>query len=348
MKKVSVIIPVYRVKNYISIAVKSVLEQTYQDFELLIIDDGCPENSVEVCQQFTDSRIQIIRQSNRGLAGARNTGIRHARGEYLAFLDGDDMWLPNKLEKHVEHLETSPNIGISFSRSALIDETGNLLGTYLMPQLQDITPPCVLCDNPIGNGSAPVIRKEVFEEIKFQDNLYGTLEGFYFDEHFRQAEDVECWLRILLQTNWQVEGIPEALTLYRVNSGGLSASLLKQYEALQKVMEKTRSYAPQLIERWGNKAEAYHLRYLARSAVRLKAGATAAQLMHKAIASYWRIIIEQPRRTLLTLAAAYMLWLLPQPVYCQIEKMAANLTGAKQKRRIDRDRLQSVSADRVS
>ena len=94
MKKVSVIIPVFRVEKYINAAVKSVLEQTYKEIEILIVDDESPDQSVEICKQFKDSRIKIIRQSNRGLAGARNTGIRHAQGEYLAFLDGDDIWLP--------------------------------------------------------------------------------------------------------------------------------------------------------------------------------------------------------------------------------------------------------------
>lgn len=337
MKKISVIIPVYRVEKYINAAIKSVLEQTYKDFEIIIVDDGSPDQSVEICQQFKDYRTKIIRQTNRGLAGARNTGIRHAQGEYLAFLDGDDIWLPNKLEKHIEHLESSPKVGVSFSRSALIDETGNLLGTYLMPKLQDITPPCLLCDNPVGNGSSAVIRKEVFEAIKFQDNLYGSVEDFYFDEHFRQAEDVECWLRIVIQTEWQIEGIPEALTLYRVNSGGLSASLLKQLESLQNVIEKTRSYAPELIAHWENPAKAYQLRYLARSAVRLQSGSMAVKLINQALATHWRIAFEQPRRTLMTLVAAYLLWLLPQPFYSQIEGMAAKITGSTQKRRITQD-----------
>ncbi|MBD1935704.1 MULTISPECIES: glycosyltransferase family 2 protein [Cyanophyceae] len=334
MKKFSVIIPTYKVEKYIAAAIESVLNQTYQNFEIIVVNDDSPDRSIEICQQFTDSRIKIVSQKNRGLAGARNTGIRHAQGDYIALLDGDDLWLPEKLEKHFEHLESSPAVGISFSRSAFIDEAGNSLGTYLMPKLKEITPPDLLRDNPVGNGSAAVIRKEVLEAIKFQDNFYGTVEYFYFDDVFRQAEDIECWLRILLQTNWKIEGIPEALTLYRVNSGGLSASLLNQFEALQKVIEKTRSYAPELIAQWENPTKAYQLRYLARSAVRLKAGSMAVQLMHQALAAHWRLVFEQPRRTLMTLAAAYMLWLLPQPLYAQIEAVAAKMTAATQKRRI--------------
>lgn len=338
MKKVSVIIPVYQVEKYISTTIKSVLEQTYQGFEIIIVDDGSPDQSIEICQQFNDARIKIIRQKNRGLAGARNTGIRHAQAEYLAFLDGDDIWLPHKLEKHVEHLESSPNVGVSFSRSALIDESGKPNGTYLMPKLKEITPPCFLCDNPVGNGSAAVIRQEVLAAIKFQDNLYGEVEDFYFNDHFRQAEDVECWLRIAILTNWQFEGIPEALTLYRVNSGGLSASLLKQLESLQKVIDHTRSYAPELIAEWEKPATAYQLRYLARSAVRLQNGSMAVKLINQAIKTYSRLVLEEPRRTLMTLAAAYLLWLLPKRFYSTVEAIAANMTGARQRRRITQDR----------
>lgn len=337
MKKVSVILPAYRVEKSIAAAVKTVLEQTYKDFELFIVDDGSPDKSVEICQQFTDPRIKIFRQENRGLAGARNTGIRHAQGEYLAFLDGDDLWLPEKLEKHVEHLEDSVAVGVSFSRSAFIDEAGNLLGTYLMPKLKDITPPYLLRENPVGNGSAAVLRREVVEAIKFQDNIYGTVEDFYFDEHFRQAEDIDFWLRIAIQTDWQIEGISEALTLYRVNSGGLSASLFKQLEYLERVIEKTRSYAPQLIAQWEGPARAYNLRYLARTAVRMQAGSMAVKLLHRALAAHWRIVPEEPRRTLMTLAAAYLLWILPQPLYYQIEAFGSKITGAIQKDRIVQD-----------
>ncbi|NEO65733.1 MAG: glycosyltransferase family 2 protein, partial [Moorea sp. SIO4G2] len=85
MKTVSIIIPVYGVEKYIASAVQSVINQTYQNFELLIIDDESPDKSVNICRKLSDNRINIIHQTNRGLAGARNTGIRHAKGDYLAF-----------------------------------------------------------------------------------------------------------------------------------------------------------------------------------------------------------------------------------------------------------------------
>lgn len=338
MKKVSVIIPVYGVENYIAATIQSVLAQTYTNFELLIINDATQDKSIEICQKFVDPRIKIIHQANRGLAGARNTGIRHATGEYLAFIDGDDLWLPQKLEKHIAHLEKAPDIGVSFSRSSFINEAGKL-STYLMPKLKEITTPYLLGRNPVGNGSAAVVRSSVFEEIKFQDNLDGAVENFYFDENFSRAEDIECWIRISIQTKWQIEGISEALTLYRVNADGLSANILKQLDCWEQVIEKTRSYAPQIVTRWEHQARAYHLQYLARNAVRLQSGSIAVQLINQAISANWRILILEPRRMFLTFAAAYSLWLLPQSIYKLIETLGLKMTGANQKRRILQDKL---------
>lgn len=334
LKKVSVVIPTYRAEKYIATTLQSVLHQTYKNFEIIVVDDGSPDRSLEICRSFTDDRIKIISQKNRGLAGARNTGIRNAQGEYVALLDADDLWLPQKLEKHVAHLESNPDIGVSFSPSAFIDETGKPLGFYQITKIKDITPLDLLCRTPIGNGSAPVFRREVFEEIKFQDNLYGAVEDFYFDDHFRESEDVECWLRIAIQTNWKFEGIPEALTLYRVNSTGLSANLNKKLESWKKLIEKVRSYAPELMAEYEKPAMAYQLRYLARRAVTLKAGSVALELFHNSLSTYWRILIEEPKRTLVTGAATYLLYLLPQSFYSQIHNLSLKVTGANQKYRL--------------
>jgi glycosyltransferase involved in cell wall biosynthesis len=311
MKKVSVIIPVYNAEKYVAATIQSVLSQSYENFEIIIVDDGSPDNSIDVCKLFKDSRIKIIRQANRGLAGARNTGIRNAQGDYLAFLDADDIWLPQKLEKHVHHLNNSPTVGISFCYSAFINEKGNYTGLYQKPRkLYDITPSYVLCRNPVGNGSVPVIRREVFEDIKFQGNLHGTVEDYYFDEGLRRAEDIECWLRISIQTHWRHEGIPEALTLYRLCDSGLSANALKQLEALESVVEKTRYYAPDVIAHCEKAAKAYHTRYTVRRLVSLGNGLTAVKLFNQVIANHWRILLEEPGKTFITGIAAYLLCLL--------------------------------------
>ncbi|MBF2021559.1 MAG: glycosyltransferase family 2 protein [Hydrococcus sp. C42_A2020_068] len=344
MKLVSVIVPVYNVEKYIAQTIRSVLNQTYSNFELIVVDDESPDKSAEICRQFQDPRIRIIHQKNRGLAGARNAGIRHAKGDYLAFLDGDDLWLPEKLEKHVQHLEASSHVGVSFSRSQFIDSDGNSLGIYQMPKLKDIRPDHLLCRNPIGNGSAPVIRREVFEAIRFQKNLHGTIEDFYFDESFRQSEDIECWFRIAMQTSWQIEGIPDSLTLYRVNGEGLSANILKQLDSWEKLIEKHRTEFPELVKRWENPARAYQLRYLSRRAVRLKDGPMAVKLVNRALLTHWQILLSEPRRTILTAGAAYLLRYFPSSLYSRLESLALRTTGFLQKAKILREQLRFSSA----
>ncbi|NMF64651.1 glycosyltransferase family 2 protein [Brasilonema octagenarum] len=340
MKKISVIIPVYKVEKYVAATIQSVLEQTYTNFELLIIDDGSPDKSIEIFQQFTDNRIKIIRQENRGVAAARNVGIRHAQGEYLAFLDADDLWVPEKLEKHVEHLKKSPAVGVSFCRSSLIDEAGKPLGIYQITKLKEITPLDILCRTPIGNGSVPVIRRQVFEDIAFQDNLYGVVENFYFDDdrQLHPSEDVELWLRIAMKTKWLIEGIPEALTLYRINSQGFSAQLVKKLSSWETMLEKARAYVPAASMAELEKiAMAYQLRHLARRAVTLEAGSTAVEFAVRSLSTHWRIILEEPHRTIITLAAAYFLWLMPRKLYHQVQSVALKIAGASQKRRIQQE-----------
>jgi glycosyltransferase involved in cell wall biosynthesis len=343
MKKISVIIPVYAAEKYIADAVQSVLNQSYQHFEILLVDDGTPDASLKICEQFTDPRIKIIRQSNRGASAARNNGIRHAQGEYIAFLDADDTWVPEKLEKHINHLERSPDVGVSFSYCAFVDEAGKSLGLYNATEYKVITPGAILCRNPIANPSCLVTRREVLEEIKFQQEYNGIIEDCYFDESLRQSEDAECWLRICIKTNWKFAVIPELLATYRLHSVGNSANLLNTLESWEQLTEKVRRYAPEVIGEWENPAMAYTLRYLARKAVTMSDGSMAIKLTHKAIATHWQILLEEPRRTLVTLAAAYLLYLLPQRFYSQIKNLGLKFISANQRRRIIKDQSRQKS-----
>ncbi|MFN5725701.1 MAG: glycosyltransferase family 2 protein, partial [Pseudanabaena sp.] len=130
------------------------------------------------------------------------------------------------------------------------------------------------------------------------------------------------------------EGIPDALTLYRVNSGGLSANMMKQLDSWEKVIAKTRKYAPKFIAKWESLARAYQLRYLSRRAVRNKDGKAAVQLVNRALASNWKILIYEPRRSLITIVAAYLIWILPRSLYNGIENFALKLTGDSQRKEI--------------
>lgn len=342
-KKVSVIIPLYNADKYIERTLKSVLNQTYQNLEVIIVDDESPDNSVQVCQKFTDPRIRIVHQKNRGLAGSRNTGIRHASGEYLAFMDADDIWLPEKLEKHIAHLESNSEVGVSFSRSAFIDENDKPLGIYQITKLKDITPLDILCRSPIGNGSAAVFKKAVFEDIKFQDNLYGYVEDYYFDDTFKLSEDIECWVRIAITTNWKFAGLAQPLTLYRVHSQGLSTNLKVMLNTREDLFNKTAAYAPEQMARWVKPARAYHQRYVARRAITIHKGGVALRLMCRSIMNYWRIIIEDFQRTIETIAAAILLCVVPKPLYNKVKSLALKIIGKLQQKSINKDRLREAS-----
>jgi len=307
---ISIVMPVYNTAKYVEAAIESVLAQTFVDFELLIIDDAGPDNSIELCRAYSDPRIRIISQANRGLAGARNTGIRHARGQYIALLDSDDLWEPEKLERHIEHLWQSPEVGISYAASRMIDDDGNFLRIVQRPKLKNVTARDVFLRNPVGNGSAPVIRRQVFEDIAFINEDRNELD--YFDESFRQSEDIECWCRMALMTKWRFEGIAGAYTRYRINEGGLSANIVKQFETWSRVKARVSELDPEFADKWGPYAEAYQKRYLARRCFRMGEGALAWSLMKEALQICPRILIQEPAKTLTTIAAALVLRLRPQ------------------------------------
>ncbi|WP_323751037.1 glycosyltransferase family 2 protein [Marinobacter sp.] len=337
MPKVSVIMPVYNVASFVAQAVQSVLDQSFPDFELLIVDDCSPDNSIAICEAFSDDRIRIVKHTvNRGLAGARNTGIRNAEGKYLAFLDSDDYWDMEKLRLHVQHLDENPHIGISFSRSAFVDEHGAPTRFYQMPKLTDITPEHLFCRNPIGNGSAPVIRKATFDQIGYQSWFEGEPEIRYFDSELRRSEDIECWLRVSLQTGWTIAGIPQPLTYYRLNAGGLSAVLDKQLESWEEVALVTATYAPTFVTKHYPHAKAYQLRYLSRQAIRLRDGRASVDLFRKSMLTSKKPLREEFGRTLTTGVAAYILRMIPT-FYRTIERSASLSIGWIQRRRIAQD-----------
>ena len=306
---VSVVMPVYNTAKYVQSAIVSVLVQSFEDFELLIVDDAGTDNSIALCREFTDPRVRIISQENRGLAGARNTGIRNARGKYIALLDSDDLWEPEKLERHVAHLNASPKVGVSYAASLMMEEDGLLLRLVQRPKLRGVTARDVFLRNPVGNGSAPVIRRETLEAIAFYNHERGELD--YFDETFRQSEDIECWCRIALTTDWAFEGIHGAFTRYRINENGLSANVIRQFETWSRVRDRVVSLDPAFAARWAKTAEAYQLRYLARRCVRMGDGAMAWSLMKDALKANADILWQEPAKSLTTLGAAAVLRFLP-------------------------------------
>ncbi len=205
MPKVSVVIPAYNCERFISTAIESVLEQTYKDYEIIVVDDGSTDNTAKVLSRL-NSKIKYIFQTNGGPAKGRNTGILNARGEYVAFLDADDAWLPNKLKMQMEVLEKRSNLGLIYSDIYIIDDryfvdrNSGLRAFQVRPPHRGKVLKTLFLVNFIPTTSV-VMRKECFEKIGL------------FNPILSPIEDYDRWLR--LSVFYEVDYIDRALAKYR-------------------------------------------------------------------------------------------------------------------------------------
>ncbi|GAA6152905.1 glycosyltransferase family 2 protein [Pseudoteredinibacter isoporae] len=327
----SVVVPMYNVEKYIDQCIQSILDQTFERYEIICVDDGCTDGTVRKVKAYTDSRIRLVQQENGGLSAARNTGIRHSRGLYIAFLDSDDFWHQDKLQAHLDHFEGRANLGLSYSASLFVDEDGRELGIGQHPKVKQISARDIFCRNPIGNGSAPVLRRAALNQIAFfESNDGGDDRLFFFDEKLRQSEDVDCWLRLALSTQWEIEGIDRPLCYYRVNSEGLSCNLEKQLSSWETAISKHRVRFKSFYEEHYRLAKAYQLRYLARRAVMNKQSIAALSYVGRSLCCNISVLFQEPGRTLVTIAGAF-LTLFPGFIYRAVRELAfASLAKPKQ------------------
>ncbi len=215
MPRVSVVIPAHNSMAYLPETLESVLAQTFTDFEVLIIDDGSSDHIVTWASQIVDARVKLISQANKGLAGARNTGIGEAQGEYIAFLDADDLWEPTILEKQVPCLDDNPAIGLVHSWMLLVDEEGRSTGRVMTSEAEGNVWEKVIEKNVIACPSV-VVRRHCFETVGV------------FDPKSKPLEDWDMWIRIA--EHYPFALVRETLSYYRQ----LPNSMSKNYQAMEK------------------------------------------------------------------------------------------------------------------
>jgi len=239
---VSVIIPTYNRAHLISIAIKSVLNQTYQDFEIIVVDDGSIDNTEEIVKDFTDFRIHYIcHKYNQGVSATRNTGIRASRGEYIALLDSDDEWLPEKLSKQIKVLQyESPEVGAVYSNLCYIDENGKNTNKLLNPKKGGYIYEDLLGRNCVGPPSTLLIRKECFNRVGLFDNLLNA------------QEDWDMWIRIAKYYRFVFIKIP--LIKYRKHSSQISKNLEVKTVTANRILVK---YTDELEKRPGVHSKHY-------------------------------------------------------------------------------------------
>lgn len=232
---VSVVIATHNMARYLPLAVQSVLDQTYQLLEVLVIDDGSTDDTATVIQPFlNDHRVRYLVQGNQGQAGAKNHGVREAKGGYVAFLDADDLWDREKLERQMPLFERSDRIGVVYSGYVQIDETGRRLGLSTNKHFRGRVSGPLLIFNFIGFGTS-VVKKECFDTM-------GT-----FREDLGMGIDYELWLRF--STRYEFDYVELPLLHYRVWSGQMSNNCKRRYQNGIKTMKEFLARHPGVVDK---------------------------------------------------------------------------------------------------
>lgn len=256
MPKISVVIPAYNAMTYLPDTLNSVLGQTFTDFEVLIIDDGSTDHIQSwFAQSVIDSRVRLISQINQGLSGARNIGIKNAQGEYVAFLDADDLWVPTKLEKQTDWLDDNPAVGLIYNWTALIDAEGKPTGRIMGGNVEGDVLQEILQHNIIDCPSV-LVRRQCFENVGL------------FDCTLRSVEDWDMWIRIARCYPFAVT--KEPLVYYRQHPSNMSKNWQVMEQSFDQVIEKSFQTVPLKLQYLKNNSLGYANLILAWKALQSK------------------------------------------------------------------------------
>ncbi|HLG94867.1 MAG TPA: glycosyltransferase [Bryobacteraceae bacterium] len=313
--QVSVILPIYNAARFVREAVASVLSQSWTDLELIAIDDGSEDASACEFQQAGDCRSSLIRQEHRGPAAARNTGLRLARGRYIAFMDGDDLWLPGKLEQDVAFLDAHPEADLVFSSMRIVDEFGNGLGRTIRKWSGAVTIRDLLIEDIIGTPTV-LMRREAVEQI-------GD-----FDESMPAGSDYDYWLRAALLRPNRLYGVPRVSALYRRHPGQISADWQEQLEFWMRIMAKMRAICPEELAQVERLAGAGIHRALAATAYENGDSDDALRLFQQALRTAPMFLLSD-RRTWLLGSALVSALVLPRRVHQKLERLARTARASR-------------------
>jgi len=222
---ISVVIPTFNRAQLLGRAIRSVLEQTYENFELIVISDACTDNTCEVVRGFDDPRIRCIRhEQTRGGSAARNTGIRVARGEYIGLLDSDDEWLPSKLEKQLARFgAVSEDLGLVYSHYCFVSDASGEMVRQVTPVWRGDVVRRAL----VGCISAlPTIlaRRQCLESVGL------------FDEALPSCQDWDMWIR--LSKHCAIDYVPESLVRVYMHGKQISSALGSRIAGVERIIQK--------------------------------------------------------------------------------------------------------------
>ncbi|NEQ44096.1 MAG: glycosyltransferase [Leptolyngbya sp. SIOISBB] len=246
---VSVIIPAYNCEKTIQDTLESVRKQSYSNLEVIVIDDGSRDSTVRSVASIAeqDTRIKVFSYANAGPAVARNRGIEKSEGDFIAFLDADDLWTPDKISDQVTALQNHPQAGLAYSWIDWIDEADQFLrhGSHIDAEGDVLSQ--LLLRNFIDNGSNALVRSDVLDQIG------------QFDSTLPPSEDWDMWLRIAAK--YEFVCIPKVQVFYRILKTSLSTNILKLSQANLKIIDNFFLSYPELKATIGEQAYADKYRY---------------------------------------------------------------------------------------
>lgn len=244
--QISVIIPTYKRSAYLREAIASVLAQTFTDFELLVVDDGSSDDTAEVVAAFGDKRIHYIFQENAGRSAARNRGMAESHGEFIAFLDDDDLYLPHKLAVEVAFLERHPEVGLVASGARIIAADGSFIRDWKTWEGQP-RPTLDTCIYACALLTCAILFRRCWLDTVDQ----------WFDREMEAAEDTDFWLRLLL-AGCRMEWLPEIVAANRVHRANSQQNVAGYRSGNQRILDKLFSQPDRLPEEiLHRKAEIY-------------------------------------------------------------------------------------------
>ncbi|MEM9003507.1 MAG: glycosyltransferase [Cyanobacteria bacterium P01_F01_bin.86] len=234
MVRASVVLPVFNGAETIQETVASVLSQTCEDLELIIINDGSTDNTLTILAKIRDARLKIFSFPNAGLSASRNRGLKLAQGEYISFIDADDLWAPPKLQSQLEAIAASEGAAVAYSWTDFIDESGQFLHAGIHSKVSGDLYERLFLSNFLESGSNVLIRRDALVEIGG------------FDETLKAAEDWDCFLKLARQHRFAV--VPEAHVFYRQPTTSMSTNFIRQEQECLRVMERALQQSPERLE----------------------------------------------------------------------------------------------------
>lgn len=231
MPEVSIIIPAYNAETSILETLQSALNQTWQDFEIIIVNDGSTDKTVELVLELKDPRIHLISTPNQGASQARNVGINNVCGKYIAFLDADDIWLPEKIWEQLAALKQSPKSKVAYSWINIIDQNNQVIARGGRSQLCGNVYSHLLVSNFIENGSNLIVERQAL------------LSTGYFNPDLSRSEDRDMWIR--LAENYEFTVVPKVHVLYRQSADSLSTNVRKHAKDARRMFALAYRRAPE-------------------------------------------------------------------------------------------------------